>query len=227
MKTESCIRKYDPSYLFRWEIYDSILKRLVTPKIRWLDAGCGMNLALQEFPCRLNVGMDIYRHPTLAQHPRVFFVAGHLAKIPFGDESFDLVSLNAVVEHLDNPLQVFRGIHRVLAPGGHLLIQTTNILSPLIILGKALPHGLRRRLFTHAFGALEEDVFKTFHRANIASILKNIPGFDMVEFHAVQDINRHSRIISLGFFLYHLFSKLPGLWRIRSNFVVLLRKKCS
>ena len=46
MKAESLIRTLDPSYRFRWEIYDGILKRLINSETRWLDAGCGMNLAV-------------------------------------------------------------------------------------------------------------------------------------------------------------------------------------
>jgi SAM-dependent methyltransferase len=224
MKAESLIRAIDPSYRYRWEVYDSILKNLITPETRWLDAGCGMNLAVQEFPCRLNAGMDMCRHPGLLRNPGAFFVAGNLKHIPFKNGAFSLVSLNTVVEHLENPAPVFREIHRVLAPDGHLLIHTTNIQSPMIFLGKALPQRLRRLLFTRAFGALEDDIFKTYHRANTAHALKNIPGFKVVEFHAVQDINRTRRSVFLVLLGYHLVSLLPGLRWLRTNMVVLLRK---
>lgn len=224
MKAESLIRALDPSYRFRWEVYDSILKNLITPETRWLDAGCGMNLAAQEFPCRLNVGMDKYLHHGLHRGSGVFFIAGDLEYIPFNDRTFNLVSLNTVVEHLEDPAPVFREIHRVLAPDGHLLIHTTNIQSPMIFLGKALPQRLRRLLFTRAFGALEDDIFKTYHRANTAQALKNIPGFKVVEFHAVQDINRTRRSVFLVLLGYHLLSLLPGLRWLRTNMVVLLRK---
>jgi 2-polyprenyl-3-methyl-5-hydroxy-6-metoxy-1,4-benzoquinol methylase len=44
------------------------------------------------------------------------------AEIP--DGSFDVVLLNHVIEHLDNPLSTLREVNRVLKPGGHLVIET-------------------------------------------------------------------------------------------------------
>jgi len=225
MKTESLIRSLDPSYCFRWELYDGILKRLINSETRWLDAGCGMNLAVQEFPCRLNIGLDASFHPLMKNSPGIYFVQGNLECIPFCDTTFSLVTLNTVVEHLENPEPVFREIYRVLAPGGNLLIHTTNIHSPLILLGKALPQGLRRFLFIRTFGAFEDDVFRTFHRINTARSLKSIPGFEVEEFHAVQDINRHNKLVLGAFLCYHLLTRLPGMWRLRTNFIVLLRKR--
>jgi ubiquinone/menaquinone biosynthesis C-methylase UbiE len=225
MKAESLIRMFDSSYRFRWELYDAILARLTGRKAKWLDAGCGMNLAVEEFPGRLKIGMDTCIHPSLKKSPDVYFVQGSLEYIPFLDNVFSLVTLNTVVEHLEKPETVFQEIHRILAQEGYLLIHTTNIRSPLIFLGKILPQRIRRFLFTRTFGALEDDVFRTFHRINTAQALKSITGFEVVEFHAVQDINRHNKIVLISFLLYHLLSLLPGFWRLRTNFIVLLRKK--
>jgi SAM-dependent methyltransferase len=225
MKAESLIRSFDQTYRFRWEIYDGILKRLISPETRWLDAGCGMNLAVQEFPCKLNIGLDEGFHPLMKKAPGIYFVQGNLQNIPFCDNTFSLVTLNSVVEHLENPEPVLREIYRVLSPGGHLLIHTTNIHSPLILLGKTLPQKIRRILFIRTFGAFEDDVFRTFHRVNTSRLLKRIPGFEVEEFYAVQDINRQNKMVLSAFLCYHLFTRLPGLWRLRTNFIVLLRKR--
>jgi SAM-dependent methyltransferase len=40
------------------------------------------------------------------------------------DETFDVVILNHVIEHMTDPLQSLREINRVLKPGGHLVIET-------------------------------------------------------------------------------------------------------
>jgi 2-polyprenyl-3-methyl-5-hydroxy-6-metoxy-1,4-benzoquinol methylase len=40
------------------------------------------------------------------------------------DESFDVVLLNHVIEHLDNPLGTLREVNRVLKPSGHFVIET-------------------------------------------------------------------------------------------------------
>jgi SAM-dependent methyltransferase len=221
---EKIIRRFDPAYRQRWEIYDGILKRLTGPHTRWLDGGCGRNVAVAEFPCALNVGMDVYRHPELVRDSGALLVLGDLERLPFRDDSFSLATLNTVAEHFRDPATVFREIRRVLRPGGRLLIHTTNIRSPLILLGKLLPQFLRVRLFTRTLGAQEEDVFPAFHRANTARALKNIEGFRVEEFHAVQDLNWTRRSVFLGLLMYHLLTRLPGLWRLRTNFIVLLGK---
>ena len=40
------------------------------------------------------------------------------------DESVDVVLLNHVIEHVDDPLRTFREINRVLKPSGHFVIET-------------------------------------------------------------------------------------------------------
>ena len=40
------------------------------------------------------------------------------------DESADVVLLNHVIEHLDDPLQTLQEVNRILKPGGHFVIET-------------------------------------------------------------------------------------------------------
>jgi SAM-dependent methyltransferase len=220
----SLIRTLDPGYHHRWEIFDGIVKRISGPEARWLDGGCGTNLAVEEFPCALNVGLDAHRHPELRRNPGAFFVQGELERLPFRDRTFTLATLNTVVEHLCAPAAVFHEINRVLEPGGHLLIHTTNILSPPIFLGKLIPHRVRRAMFTRIMGAGESDVFPALHRANTPGVLLRIEGFVAEEFHAVQDLNWNNRVFFSCLLAWHLLTRLPGLWRLRTNLIVLLRK---
>jgi SAM-dependent methyltransferase len=218
------IGKLDPDYCHRWVIFDSIVKRLSGPDARWLDCGCGTNLAVEEFPCKLNVGIDLHCHPGLRRVPGVWFVQGEIERMPFSGEAFTLVTLNAVVEHLRDPGAAFREIHRVLEPGGRLLVHTTNLLSPLILAGKLLPPAVRRAVFTRVLGACGDDVFPVFHRANTPGALSRVEGFAVEELHAVQDLNHHNRAFFLFLLAWHLVTRLPGLWRLRTNLIVLLRK---
>jgi 2-polyprenyl-3-methyl-5-hydroxy-6-metoxy-1,4-benzoquinol methylase len=49
-------------------------------------------------------------------------------RLPFGEATLDLVLFNEVIEHLRlNPILPLREIHRVLRPGGFMLLSTPNI----------------------------------------------------------------------------------------------------
>lgn len=46
--------------------------------------------------------------------------------IPLPDQSFDTIISTEVIEHLENPRFVFREFHRLLRPGGTLIVTTPN-----------------------------------------------------------------------------------------------------
>ena len=52
-----------------------------------------------------------------------------LDPLPYLDSTFDLVVITEVVEHLENYHRVLREIHRILSPGGMIVVTTPNILS--------------------------------------------------------------------------------------------------
>ncbi len=51
-------------------------------------------------------------------------INGILETANLPDESFDVVLLNHVIEHLDDPLHTLREVNRVLRPNGHLVVET-------------------------------------------------------------------------------------------------------
>lgn len=54
------------------------------------------------------------------------FQLADVNQLPFADESFDLVTCGYVLEHLTDLRQGLRELHRVLAPGGSLLLSATE-----------------------------------------------------------------------------------------------------
>jgi len=45
---------------------------------------------------------------------------------PFQDNSFELVEASHILEHLDRPFEVMKELHRILKPGGRLLIRVPH-----------------------------------------------------------------------------------------------------
>lgn len=49
--------------------------------------------------------------------------------LPYADQSFDLVTCTEVIEHLEHYRYTLREMHRILKPGGALVLTTPNILN--------------------------------------------------------------------------------------------------
>ena len=97
-----------------------------------LDLGCGDGSRLSLLS-KNGTGIDISEKAiSLAKKkfPKLNFVVGNLEKLPFKDESFDLVYSAYVFEHLENPVNVLSEAKRVLNNDGNLVIICPNYGAP-------------------------------------------------------------------------------------------------
>jgi 2-polyprenyl-6-hydroxyphenyl methylase/3-demethylubiquinone-9 3-methyltransferase len=132
-----------------------------------LDAGAGTgvcSVALAE-RARTVVGVDISaaslrvaeRLAGEIRRENAVFSRGDLQRMPFGDETFDLVYSWGVVDHTVDPQQTMRELARVLRPGGHLVVAVylKTWLTPLHELSRYVCLHVPffpRRLFIRAIG---------------------------------------------------------------------------
>lgn len=100
---------------------------------RVLDAACGEGYGsaiLAAAGAESVTGAD--REEDVVAHARerygLEFVAADVARLPFGDDAFDLVVSFETIEHVPDPEGVLAELRRVLAPGGVLVISTPNAL---------------------------------------------------------------------------------------------------
>jgi 2-polyprenyl-3-methyl-5-hydroxy-6-metoxy-1,4-benzoquinol methylase len=98
-----------------------------------LDIGCGLCAFLMELPAaRFEVhGLEPY-HGLFASvpesiRPRIKFEPFERAVFP--ENHFDLITLWHVLEHLPEPVATLQRIHRLLKPGGRLVIEVPNLAS--------------------------------------------------------------------------------------------------
>lgn len=96
-----------------------------------LEAGCGEGYGADLFAAdaRGVLGLD-YDALTAAHvarvYPRVKVVRGNLATLPVRSSTVDVVANLQVIEHLWDQPGFLRECHRVLRPGGRLLVTTPN-----------------------------------------------------------------------------------------------------
>jgi ubiquinone/menaquinone biosynthesis C-methylase UbiE len=177
--------------------YEELLVRAVTPGVHWIDVGCGHSIlpswrSAEEQRLVANagrlVGVD-YDFGALNVHPSIRWrVRGDVTRLPFKDGSFDLVTANMVVEHLDNPADQFREVRRILRPNGVFLFHTPNALGYGVVAGRLLPDGLKSRLAYLLQGRSADDVFPTYYRANSEESIRQLArtcGFTVKEFDLV------------------------------------------
>jgi SAM-dependent methyltransferase len=167
---------------------------------RILDIGCGVGAfvrRLGEFSSQV-YGTDIDAERVADGAERVsnlgLAVGEHL---PFAAETFNVVLLHEVLEHVTDDLATLREARRVLAPGGKVVIFCPNRLYPFethgIFVGRRyvfgniplvgyLPGVLRNRLVPHARAYTKSGLRRLYRRAGLRARKHSyvFPGFDHI-----------------------------------------------
>jgi len=115
---------YTPTYLKKMYHMRKFLDSLPKEKTRILDAGCGEGVLVEEY---LNKGYTIQGIDL--NYESEIVVKGNILDMPFDDNSFDIVLLLDVFEHIDfiDQLKALKEIQRVLKRGGSLLTSIPNL----------------------------------------------------------------------------------------------------
>jgi ubiquinone/menaquinone biosynthesis C-methylase UbiE len=128
--------RYDRTLLQRLFFKPShrmLLETLTAQDRRILDIGCGTGQfaaqVLVRFPDAQVWGLDLSdgmlgqaRDRCLAAGGRLHLVQGDSERLPFADDSFDVITCTHSFHHYPHQEQVVAEMHRVLRPGGRLLI---------------------------------------------------------------------------------------------------------
>lgn len=78
------------------------------------------------------VGID-FKAPII-DHPKVRTMTATLdERLPFPDESFDVVTMLAVLEHLSRPREIVQEISRVLRPGGQVVLTVPSPIAKPVL----------------------------------------------------------------------------------------------
>ena len=165
---------------------------------RVLDVGCGVG----EFVRRLReFSEDVFGVDVDAERvrqaglwaPNLALALGEY--LPFGNDTFDVVLMHEVIEHVTDDLATLREVRRVLRPDGRAVIFCPNRLYPFethgVFLGKRyvfgnvplvnwLPDIVRNWLVPHARAYTRGDLRRLYRRAGLRERLHAyvFPGFD-------------------------------------------------
>ena len=174
-KEELRRRFYPPSFRGMYDRLQDTIDEFARPQDVVLDAGCGSGRVFQHRlvgRVRRVIGVDVTDEPRGNENIDGAAKAD-LRALPFHNETYDLIVLSTVAEHLTEPEPVFRELARVLKPGGRLLVLTPNRWHYVTLAARVLPHRLHVA-FNGWRGVDEHDVFPTAYRANTAARLHQL-----------------------------------------------------
>lgn len=194
------------------QFYLRTLCEIFQPGMCWLDAGCGRTL-LQKWlrgaeetehrfirEARLLVGADVDVQ-SLSESP-IFHIACDLSSMAFRSESFDLITCNMVVEHLAEPHKVFSEFHRLLRPGGTVVILTPNLYHMTNIVSRFSPFWFHKWFLEKLSERPDEDIFPTLYRCNTERAIQNSlqkAGFPKPTTHLIPG---RQRLLNFGLLFY-------------------------
>jgi SAM-dependent methyltransferase len=147
---------------------------------RIVDIGCGTGTMLQQLS-RYGVAQGADGDPEAIRFCAERGIQDvqliRLPALPFADAEFDLVTLLDVLEHVDEDLETLQSIHRVLKPGGTLLVAVPAFRflwgrQDEISLHKRryVAHEIRELLDRAGFEVIQLSYFNTFLFPFIAAI---------------------------------------------------------
>jgi SAM-dependent methyltransferase len=177
----------------------------LSPAARILDFGAGRGNVVQmrfkgEVAWVAGVDLDqaVLRNQNLDEARVIDPESG---RIPFEDDTFDVVISDNVLEHVDDPVAVFGELNRVLKPGGVFLGKTPNRWHYMPLVAQCTPSWFHR-LYNRWRGRMTFDTFPTRYRANSRGKVKRLcaeTGFELLGVECVEGRPEYLRLWALTY----------------------------
>ncbi|WP_051949141.1 class I SAM-dependent methyltransferase [Methylosinus sp. PW1] len=220
-------RTFYPSFAHNWDdalLRERILARL-SPEQCILDLGAGGGVVTQmNFRGLVTKTCGVDLDPRVCENPMLD--EGRVAdagRVPYGDSMFDIVFADNVLEHLDEPAQVFAEVRRVLKPGGRFLFKTPNRTHYMPLIAQCTPHwfhGFINRLR----GRSVIDTFPTRYRTNDVATLRRLASetcFDVERIELIEGRPEYLRMLWPAYLVGLVYERLVNSTEILAMFRVL------
>lgn len=191
---------------FGWAIFEKEVQQLLSTELDMIDIGCGRDakflrsLSSQVKKC---YGVDLDVSETIVDG-NLQIMYGDAESIPLPNGSVDVITMINVTEHLRDPKKVLKECKRILNPGGSIVLLAPCKFYPPILLGRALPHCLRRRLNRHITSTDRIDTFPAYYRANSHRTLHRLASLAGLDVVSVRYLINHPEYFMFSTLIYRL-----------------------
>ena len=184
------------------EVYEAVVTRLIGPGGAWLDVGCGRDIFPSNQPlaqilanrCGLLVGVD--PDDNIDDNP--FVHARFKGRVDDfrTDQTFDVVTLRMVAEHIADPQSTVASLARLTRPGGYVVVYTVNRRTPVALAARLIPFGLHHSIKRVLWDTEKKDTFPVTYRMNTRRCLSRhleAAGFEELYFSHLGDCRTFGR----------------------------------
>jgi len=193
-----------------------------------LDYGAGRG-ALKHFDFNSDVkfaaGVDpdeeIFKNPFLHEAKVLPLPSGI---IPYEENTFDVVFSANVLEHVADPVIMFKEIRRVLKPGGVFLFKTPNFWHYVPIIAHLTPTSFHV-FITKLRGRESHDTFPTLYTCNTTKAVRKFAketDMEIVDLETVEGRPEYLRIASPLYVVGLVYERLVNMTSLLSVFRVLI-----
>lgn len=205
-------QEINPDWVDSLSLYKNAIASEVTGSTVLLDIGCGHSTLLEDVyaitPHTYGIDPDKngIEKNRLISHKTV----GMADDMPYDDSFFDVIVSAWVVEHLENPEQVFKEIFRVLKPGGCVVFLTPNSWNYIVWINRMIPDMFHDYLTQKLYGRQQHDTFPVQYKMNsVPSIRNQMNAIGFVE--EVLLLNSDPRYIAFNDILFWISCKIEDL----------------
>jgi len=145
----------------------------------WFDAGGGHKTGLEKEDHKLlkNIKIVCSDRDKNSLRKNKFadkLILCNLENIPLKNDYADIITLNMVAEHLENPEKVLKELCRVLKTGGKLIIYTPNANNYMVFISKFFPKFYKNIVKGKWWGMKAGDIYPTYYKINTRRIISKI-----------------------------------------------------
>lgn len=224
------LQRFYNDYFSEDDAFNEMVQPFLVSATRILDAGCGDGTITQynyRERVKLIVGVDL--EGDLKSNTNVDVVSyADLERLPFSEDSFDLVICRYVVEHLRDPVHVFREFYRILTDEGTVVIHGPNRYHYVQVAAQLIPDRLHGAII-HCL--CNRESFSKHHRANSRRQLvqlmhrAGLEPIKIVMFESAPDYLAFATpAYMLGVVYERLVNRFDALANLRLNIIASFRK---